>query len=113
MTTGVVSDPKITTQVVSTTSTSTPTGPIHSIITTGNVAVVVFGANTITSEAYIQNPPDATEPLYVDMVNTATIGSSTSSPIYPGGTFHISRPITTQVTAVAATSGHAFSAVKY
>ena len=92
---------------------STPTAGLVSSITTGGTAVTVFAANAIVNTADIINPATASEPLYVDFVNTASIGGATSIPIPPGGAYRISRPINHAVTAIAATTGHAFIAVRY
>ena len=91
----------------------TPTVGDHTSIATGGTAVVVFAAGAIVNVGDIANPPTATEPLYVDIVTTAVAGSATSFPLAPGGFYRVSGPITTAVSAVAATGGHAFVAVRY
>jgi hypothetical protein len=92
---------------------STPVGPLTSQIATANVAVTVFAAGSIAHVADIVNPSTATEPLYVDIVAPATAGSATSIPLIPGQAYRVSTPISTPVTAVAATAGHVFIAVGY
>jgi hypothetical protein len=92
---------------------TTPVVGAATSIATGGVAVTVFAAGSIVDVADIVNPPTATEPLYVDLVHVASIGSSSSIPLQPGQSYRVSGPITTAVTAVAATSGHSFVAVRY
>lgn len=90
-----------------------PAAPLVSTIATGGTAVTVFAASSIFRYADIINPPTATETLYVDIHGTASAGSSTSIPLVPGAAYRVSGPINTAVTAVAATSAHAFVAVSY
>jgi hypothetical protein len=92
---------------------SVPTAPLAAQIATANVAVTVFAAGTIVNIADIINPPTATEPLYVDLVGPALAGAATSVPLLPGQAYRVSAPISTPVTAVAASAGHAFVAVSY
>ena len=92
---------------------STPVVGDATSIVTGGVAVTVFATGSIVNAADIENPPTASEPLYIDIVTTASAGSATSFALSPGAAYRISGPITTAVTAVAATSGHAFVAVRY
>jgi hypothetical protein len=92
---------------------STPVVGAATSIVTGGTAVVVFPANSIANVADIANPPTATETLYIDIVTTAVAGSATSFPLQPGGSYRVSGPISTAVSAVAATAGHAFVAVRY
>lgn len=92
----------------------TPAGPANATIVTGGVAVTVFPASTIARWATVENPPTATETLYVDFTaNVATAGSSTAFALSPGQGFTIPGPLSTPVTAVAATSSHTFVAVRY
>ena len=92
---------------------STPVVGLAMSIVSANLAVTVFAANSIVNVADIENPPTASEPLYIDIVTTASAGSATSFALSPGAAYRISGPITTAATAVAATSGHAFVAVRY
>jgi hypothetical protein len=104
---------------------TTPSGPLVSSIATGGVAVTIFNGGSITNVIDIINPfdPDGSngngecipteETLYIDFVGTATPGSATTIPLVPGQPYRISGPISTPVTAVAATSGHCFVAVSY
>ena len=92
---------------------SIPKGPVNSSISVANTAVVVFTAGTIVNVADIINPPSATEILYIDFVTTAVAGSATSIPLQPGESYRISSPVASVVTAVAATAGHSFIAVRY
>ena len=92
---------------------STPTGPLAAQVATANVPVTVFAAGSITHVAEIINPATASEPLYLDIVAPAVIGSATSIPLLPGQAYRVSTPITTAVSVVAATAGHSFVAVTY
>ena len=92
---------------------TTPAAGAATSIATGGTAVVVFTAGSIVNVADIVNPPTATEVLYVDIVTTAAAGSATSIPLQPGQSYRVSAPIRTAVTAVAATAGHDFVAVRY
>ena len=85
--------------------------PYNSSIVTGGVAVVVFQKGTFTRYASIQNPPTATESLFVDFYTTALAGQPTTFELVPGAFIQIQAPINKDVSAVAATSGHAFTAV--
>ncbi len=91
---------------------ATPAAPSASSIVTGGTAVTVFAAGVIENVADIINPPSASETLYIDFVTAAVAGSATSIPLSPGQAYRISGPITTAVSAVAATAGHAFVAVR-
>ena len=92
---------------------STPVVGAATSIVTGGTAVTVFPAGSIVNVGDISNPVSATEPLYIDIVKTAVAGSATSFPLSPGGFYRVSGPIATAVSAVAATGGHAFVAVRY
>lgn len=92
---------------------STPAAPLVAQITTGGVPVTVFAANTIANVADIINPVTASETLFIDVVGTAAAGSATSIPLLPGQAYRVSTPISTPVSAVAATAGHSFVAVRY
>jgi hypothetical protein len=92
---------------------TTPAGPLASQVAVANVAVTVFAGNTIGNVADIINPATATEPLYVDIVGLAAVGSATSIPLMPGQAYRVSAPIRTALTAVSATAGHSFVAVSY
>ena len=91
----------------------TPTAPLAAQIVTANVPVTVFAAGSIVHVADVINPAGASEPLYVDIVGPAAVGSATSIPLLPGQAYRVSVPIASAVTAVAATAGHAFVAVRY
>lgn len=90
-----------------------PIGPLVSTVAVGGTAVTVFAAGAIFNYADIVNPPSATETLYVDITTTAVAGSGTAIPISPGRSYRVSGPIKSPVTAVAATAGHAFVALRY
>lgn len=100
-------------------------GGAGSSIVAANTAVTVFAAGWMVStnlvgEQYprfsacdIVNPLTTSEPLYVDLVTTATIGGQTSIPLMPGQSYRISKALSGAVTAVAATAGHSFVTVCY
>jgi hypothetical protein len=90
-----------------------PIGPLVGQVAAAHTAVTVFAAGCIRNVADIINPASANEILYVDFVTTAVAGAPTSIPLAPGQAYRISGPITTAVTAVAATAGHNFIAVSY
>lgn len=92
---------------------STPAAPLASQVATANVPVTIFAANSIVNVADIINPTTANEPLYIDIVAPAQAGSATSIPLLPGQAYRVSTPISTAVSAVAATAGHSFVAVRY
>jgi hypothetical protein len=92
---------------------STPIAPASHTIAAGGTAQNIFAAGAIPNVADIINPSTASETLYVDVVTAAVAGSGTSIPIPPGGAYRISRPISTAVSVVAATTGHTFVAVAY
>ncbi len=92
---------------------STPVAPLTSQVATANVPVTVFAAGSVVNVADVINPSTASEPLYLDIVAPAAIGSATSIPLLPGQAYRVSTPITTPITVVAATAGHAFVAVGY
>ena len=94
-------------------SPATPIAPLNGQIIAANTAVTVFAAGSFVNVADIINPINASETLYVDVVATAVAGAVTSIPLAPGQAYRISCPITTAVTAVAATAGHSFIAVGY
>ena len=92
---------------------STPVVGAATSIVTGGTAVVVFPAGSIANVGDIANPPNASEVLYVDITTIAAAGSASSIPLMPGQSFHICGPLKTAVSAVSATGGHAFIAVRY
>lgn len=91
----------------------TPAAPASFAIVTGGTPVTVFAPNSIATGAVIKNPTGAVETLYIDIVNAAQTAdpgtNGTTMGIAPGATFIVPGPLTTAVTANAATSGHAFS----
>ena len=94
-------------------SASAPTAADASTIVTANVPITVFAAGSILNVADVYNPPSAPGVLYLDIVTTADPSNSTSLPLAPGGSYRISKPITTACTAVSAYSAHQFCAVRY
>lgn len=86
-------------------------------VMTGNTPVVAFAANSIKTGAYITNPVTATQPLFVDMVNTPTAASpganGTTDAVYPGQDWTAPGPLTTPVQVVSTDSAHFFVAIRY
>lgn len=83
-------------------------------ITTGGASQTVFAAGTITTGAWVTNPKNATESLFVNVAG----GTATTTP--GGAVFELGAgetlvigPSTNAITATAATLGHAFSAVRF
>lgn len=90
---------------------STPGGALVSQVATGGTAVTLLAAGAMAAHGWsvcdIVNPPGTTTALYVDFIGTATAGAATSIPIpAAGGTYRISRPISTAVSAVSSDSAH-------
>lgn len=84
-------------------------------ITAGGTSQVVFAAASVITGAIITNPNNATENLYVDPVKaavTTTGGIDTSFELLPGQSFTFG-PAAGAININAATTGHAFVAVKY
>ena len=97
--------------VAATPGVGVPNGLPVSAIVTGGVAVTLMPAGWMVPNyavCDIQNDPNAPsgELLYVDLKATALAGRSTSFALIPGQVYRISRPISTAVSAVAATTGH-------
>jgi hypothetical protein len=93
-----------------------PSGLPASAIVTGGIAVTVMPAGWMVPHygvCDIVNPATATELLYVDLVNPAAAGASTSIPLQPGWAYRISKQIGSAVSAVAATTGHPIVGVCY
>lgn len=95
----------------------TPANPSAFAVAVGGTAVAAFAAGTIAHGAYVTNPPDATEDLFLDMVNSPLLASpgasGTTTRLAPGQSWTAPGPLTTAVMVNAATSGHAFTAVKW
>ena len=62
-----------------------PSGPVNHQITTANVAVTVFSANSIPYVGDIINPPDAPATLYIDAVTTAVADTSAGTVVVTTG----------------------------
>ena len=108
--------PGTTNAVVVNTLATTPVAGTFSI-TTGGTAVNAFAANAVVSGGFIRNPYNATESLFVDIVNAAQNvqgggTNGTSVELLAGDTFYV-LPSTKAVSVNAATSGHVFVAVRY
>jgi hypothetical protein len=93
----------------------TPVALTVHVVTTGGTAVTAFAGPVKGCEIY--NPPTATdegittaETLYVDIVNTATVGAAngTSHPVPPGSSWNCPPGQTTSLSANGATSLHNF-----
>lgn len=90
-------------------------------ITAGGTAQSLFSAGSVTHGCYIVNPQSSTEQgipaaeiLYVDFTGaSASSGSGTSLPVYPGVSFPCPTALATSVSVVAATTNHAFKAIKW
>ena len=97
----------------------TPAASTASTITTGGTAVTAVTGPV--RGCYITNPTSATdegigtaENLYVNPVTTATsVGNGTTLTLVPGQTFFCLPGQTTNVSVVAATTAHKFTAVQW
>jgi hypothetical protein len=97
----------------------TPQGGVHSIITTGGVAVVAVNGGP--NGGIITNPLLASdqglvtaEVLFINAVTTATTSASgTNFALQPGQSWNIIPGQTTATSVNAATSGHAFSVMSW
>jgi hypothetical protein len=84
--------------------------PAAGSIVTGGTAVTVFAAGAFLERATIQNPNSATESLFVNAVSVAAVAASgTNFELLPGQ-WREFLPTTNPITAIAATTAHAFSA---
>ena len=92
---------------------STPSAAYATHVATANQAIIVFPAGSIANYAYVYNPPSAPGILYIDIVTTAAYANNTTFPLSPGVGFELIRGITTAFTAISATAGHTFIAVRY
>lgn len=86
----------------------------NTVITNGGTAVVVFPGGSIINQGIIVNPPEATESLFVDWINTP----GTTAPGVNGTTFEVQigqqitvPPVKSATMANAITNGHTFTAV--
>jgi hypothetical protein len=84
------------------------------IVATGGEAVEVYPALSIVNVGLVQNPPEASESLFIDLINP----SDTIAPGVHGTTFEIAAgdsfrcpPNTLSTTVNAVTSGHTFTAI--
>ncbi len=84
-------------------------------VAAAGVAVTILPAGWMPAYSVcdIVNPPTATEPLYVDLVQPAQVGAATSIPLSPGQAYRISAAIARDVSATAATAGHPIVGVCY
>lgn len=95
------------------TGTGSPASPLSTIITNGGTPVVVFGPGPANG-AVLVNPYDASESLFVDMINPAgtTVPGThgTTVELKAGGAFTVPPGFTGPVYANAVTNGHTFTA---
>jgi hypothetical protein len=100
-------------------ATSTPAAATASAIVTGGTAVTLITGPV--NGCYVTNPLTladeniaAAEVAYVNPVTTATAnGRGTNSALQPGQTFTCPPGMTTNLSAIAATTAHAFNVVKW
>lgn len=98
---------------------SAPAAATASAIVTGGVAVTLITGPV--NGCYITNPLSATdqnisvaEVAYVNPVTTATAnGRGTNSTLQPGQSYSCPPGMTTNLSAIAATTAHAFNVVKW
>jgi hypothetical protein len=91
-------------------SSVTPVVGMTTSITVGGTAEQVFPPKI--NGGIITNPYSASEVLYVDAVNAASLSASaTTFALQPGQTWEGIPGQTTQTTVNAASSGHTFSAI--
>lgn len=111
--------PGVTNNVTVTPKAATNAGGTASAIVTGGAATTLITGPV--NGCYITNPITATgqaistaEVAYVNGVTTATaIGNGTNVRLDPGQTFWCTPGQTNNVSAIAATTSHAFSVVKW
>lgn len=97
---------------------STGVNPNVKTVTTGGTAVSAFLASTIVNGAIVINPKNASESLYVDMVNTAQVSQTggsngTSVELVAGQSFVLPGGLTNIVSVNATSSSHAFVAYRW
>lgn len=91
-------------------------GPVVTTVATGLTPVTPFVAGSVPSGgAVIINPKNATESLYVDIVNAAQVNQAggtngTSVELAAGGSFTVPAGFQGNVSVNATTAGHAFVA---
>ena len=95
----------------------TPAAGSSFSIVTGGTAQTAFAANAIVTQGLIVNPKNATESLFIDLVNPAQNvqgggTNGTSIELSPGQSFSCP-PSTIAVSVNAATTGHTFIAVRF
>ena len=97
--------------------TQTPVVASAFTIAAGGTAQTCFPANSIVTQGIIFNPNNATESLFVDLINAAQNvqgggTNGTSFEILPGDSFACP-PSSILVSVNAATTAHAFVAVRF
>jgi len=95
----------------------TPAAGSSFSIVTGGTAQTAFAANAIVTQGLIVNPKNATESLFIDLVNAAQNvqgggTNGTSIELSPGQSFSCP-PSTLAVSVNAVTIGHTFIAVRF
>ena len=109
----------VTGSVTTTPSANTPAAGTASAIVTGGAATTLITGPV--NGCYITNPETATEQniataevAYVNPVTTAAAtGRGTNSKLSPGQSFSCPPGMTTNLSAIAATTAHAFNVVKW
>lgn len=79
-------------------------------ITTGGVSQVAANGDMSRNWLFVQNPINATEPLFVDFGPNHLASATLSTQLAPGGSISFLAGVVpgTQVNVSAATAGHAF-----
>jgi hypothetical protein len=92
-----------------------PGNPTSFSVVHGGTAVPVFNALSLNIGGIVTNPIEATESLFIDIVNTpgtvAPGANGTTFELVPGQPFIVPPNISTAVEVNAVTSGHSFTAV--
>lgn len=113
-----ISSPTHPCPVLATFSASSPVSIVPTIstftdrsgtITTGGVSQTLMAANASRKSFLVQNPPTATENLYINFTSAA---SASTLALTPGASYFEESSVVTSeaVTVFAATTGHAFIA---
>lgn len=92
----------------------TPSAPSGALtLTSGGTAQTLFNAGEITNGCTIQNPSTATEKMHVNLFTTAVNTDGGTSIELGIGASMACGPLTTAVSWIAATTGHAINAIKW
>lgn len=100
---------------VKTVATKTAIAAGTTTITLGGTSQTLFSAAAIVAGAFVTNPSTATEVLCIDPTGAAATTTPAGSTfcLAAGQTFTVPAGLTNAVTVNAATTAHAFSAVRY